>query len=83
MGKVVILYLRLRAISHTIYAAQIGCFIVQPSNFKQTITHQHVLSRLESLIDGTAIAIRLCLHILIAHRIFINFLDMSIIFCEL
>jgi uncharacterized protein YccT (UPF0319 family) len=37
-GNVDNLYLRLRAMSHTIYAAK----------FEQTITHQHVLLRRES-----------------------------------
>jgi hypothetical protein len=37
-GKDGILYLRLRTMSHTIYAAK----------FEQTITHQHVLLRRES-----------------------------------
>ena len=37
------------------------------------MTHQHVLSRRESLIDAKAVPITLGLHVLIAHRIFINF----------
>jgi len=37
------LYLGLRARSHTIDAARVGCSIFQPANFDQTITHQHVL----------------------------------------
>jgi hypothetical protein len=41
-------------------------------SFDQTITHQHVLSLRESLIHGTVVTIILCLHVLIAHRIFIN-----------
>ena len=39
------------------------------------ITHQHVLLNWEGLIDGTAIAIILCLHVLIARRILL-ILDM-------
>jgi hypothetical protein len=67
------LYLRLWARSQTIYVAHVGCSIFQPAKFEQTITNQHALLPLENLIDGTAITIILCLHILIAHRISINF----------
>ena len=57
-GKDSNLYLRLRAISHTINAAKFGmCF------------YDGKVSR----IDGASIAIILCLHFLIAHLIFINF----------
>jgi hypothetical protein len=35
--------------------------------------HQHVLLRRESLIDGRAVTLMLRLHVLIIHRIFINF----------
>ena len=53
------LYLRLRAMLHTIYAAKL----------EQTITHEHVLLRRESsLIDNNIV-----FHVLIAHRLFINF----------
>jgi len=62
-GKVDNLYLRLWAMSHTIYAAK----------FEQTITHQHVLLRREILVDGTVVTTILCLHVLIARYIFINF----------
>jgi len=37
------LYLRLRARSHTIYTAEVGCSIIQPAKFEQTITHHIVL----------------------------------------
>ena len=76
------LYLGLRTMSHTIYAAK----------FEQTITHQHVLLRQESQshvlcnrkvsrIDGASVTIILCLHVLIACRILL-ILDMLIIFSE-
>jgi hypothetical protein len=76
------LYLRLRTISHTIYAAI----------FEQTITDQHVLLRRESQphvllrrkvtrIDGASVTIILCLHVLIARRILLIF-DILIIFSE-
>ena len=62
MGKTVI-YIYVCGQCHTIYAAK----------FEQKITHQHVLLRLEaSLINGASVTIILCLHVLIAHRIFIN-----------
>jgi len=38
------LYFGLRARSHTIYGARVGCSIFQPANFDQTITLQHVLN---------------------------------------
>ena len=72
-GKGDNLYLHLRARSHTINVAQVGCSIFHLAKFDQTMTHQHVLSRRESLIDGKAVPIILGLHVLIAHRIFINF----------
>ena len=72
-GKGDNLYLHLRARSHTIDVAQVGCFIFYPAEFEQIMTHQHVLSRREILIDGKAVAIILDLHVLIEHRIFINF----------
>ena len=59
-GKDDDLYLRLPAMSHTIYAAKL----------EQTITHDLVQV---SLIDGESVTIILCLHVLIAHCIFINF----------
>jgi hypothetical protein len=76
------LYLRLRTMSHTIYAAK----------FEQTIIHQHVLLRRESQphilyngkvsrIDRASVTIILCLHVLIARRILL-ILDMLIIFSE-
>jgi hypothetical protein len=37
------LYLRVRARSHTIYRAQVGCSIFQPAKFQQTIAHHIVL----------------------------------------
>jgi len=64
--------------SHTIYAAK----------FEQTIIHQHVLLRRESQsriffntgrlvpnsdIDGASETIIVCMHVLLARRIFINF----------
>ena len=65
-GKDSNLYLRLRAILHTINAAKFGmCFY----------------DGKVSLIDGVSIALILCLHFLIAHLIFIN-LDLLIIFSE-
>jgi len=67
------LYLLLRARSQTIYAAQVSCPIVHPAKVEQTITRQHGLLRRESLIDGVFVTIILCLHIFIAHHIFINF----------
>ena len=67
------LCLRLHARRYTIYIAQIGRSIFHPSKFEQTITHQHMLLRSESVIDGTAVAIILCLHVLITHHILINF----------
>ena len=72
-GKCGHLYLYFWSRSHTIYAAQVDCLIFQPFQFKYTIIQQHVLLKWEGLIDGTAITIILCLHVLIAHRIFINF----------
>ena len=56
-GKDGNLYIHLRTMSHTIYAVK----------FEQTIIHQHVL------IDGASVTIILCLHVLFAHRIFIDF----------
>ena len=53
--------------------AQAGCSIFQPAKFEQTITYQHVLSRQESLIDGTAVTIILCLHVLIVHHVCLLF----------
>ena len=70
-GKGGNLYSRLWAMSHTINATPVGCSIFKPAKFEQTITHQ----QLEILFDGTALAILLCLHVLIAHRIFINVFD--------
>ena len=70
-GKGDNLYLRTR--SHTINVAQVGCSIFHLAKFDQTMTHQHVLSQRESLIEGKAVPILLGLHVLIAHRIFINF----------
>ena len=83
-GKWGNLCLRLHARSHTIYVMQVGCSIFQPAKIKQTITHQHVLLRQESLTDGTAVTIILCLHILILHSTsqFYKFLDMLIFFSE-
>ena len=72
-GKDGNLYLCLRARSHIIYLPQGGCSIFQPAKFKQTITRQHVLLRRETLIDGRAVTIILCLHVLIAHSIFLIF----------
>ena len=76
------LYLRLRTMSHTIYAAK----------FEQTIIHQHVLLQWDSQshihlrqkvshIDGASVTIILCLHVLIARYILL-ILDMLIIFSE-
>ena len=62
-GKDDNLYLCLLTMSHKINAA----------NLEQT--HQHVLYFYDgkvSLIDGASITIILCLHVLIAHHIFIN-----------
>jgi hypothetical protein len=56
------LYWHLQAMSPTIYAAK----------FKQTITHQHMLLRWKSQSYRWSIcSIILCLHVLIAHHIFI------------
>ena len=52
-----------------IYVTQIGCSIFYHARFEQTITHQ----QWESLIDGTAVDVLLCLRVLITHHIFINF----------
>ena len=71
-GKGNHLYLRLRARSRTIYTVQVGCSIFQPAKFEQMITHQHVLSRWESFIDGIAVTVVSCLHVLIAHRMCIS-----------
>jgi hypothetical protein len=49
-----------------------GGFYFQPAKFEQAITNQRLLTRRESHIDGTAVAIILCLQVLIAHHIFIN-----------
>ena len=73
-GKGGNLYLRLPARSHTICEVQVGCSFFQPAKFKQTIIHRHMLLRWKSLIDGTAVTIILCLHVLITRHIFINFL---------
>jgi hypothetical protein len=35
--------------------------------------HQHVILRRKSVIGGTDVTIILCLHVLITHRILINF----------
>ena len=67
------LYLHLLAKWHTMYAEQEDCSIFHPAKFEQTITHQHVLSRQESLIDGTATTTKMRLYILSTHRICINF----------
>ena len=76
------LYIRLRTMSHTMYAAK----------FEQTIIHQYVLLGREishiyfydekvSRIDGASVTIILCLGVLIARRILL-ILDMLIIFSE-
>ena len=65
-GKGGNLYLCLRVRSHTIYVAQAMCSIFQPA-----MTHQHLLLRWETLIDGTAVTMILYLHVLI--HISINF----------
>jgi hypothetical protein len=75
------LYLRLRTMSHTIYAA----------TFEQRTIHQHVLLRRESQshihlrresrIDGASAIIILCLHVLISRRMLL-ILDMLINFGE-
>ena len=44
------IYLRLLAMSHTFYAIYVGCSIFQTAKLEQTITHRHVLLRLEGLI---------------------------------
>ena len=63
-GKYGNLYWHLRAMLPTIYAAK----------FKQTITHQHMLLRWKSQSYRWSIcSIILCLHVLIAHHIFINY----------
>ena len=73
MGKALIYIYVSRAMSHTSYAVQVGCFNFEPAKFEQMINEQPLLTRRESHIDGTAVAIIFCLHGLIAHRIFINF----------
>ena len=55
-GNVDNLYLRLRAMSHTIHAAK-----SEQNDGKVSFT------------DEASVTIVLCLHVLIAHRIFINF----------
>jgi hypothetical protein len=67
------LCLCLRARSYTIYVTEVGYCIFHPAKFEQTMIHQRVLLRRESLIDGTAVTIILRLHVLIIHHIFINF----------
>ena len=67
------LYLPLWARSHTMYAVQVDCSIFQPAKFEQTITHKHVLLWWESFIDGTAVTVILCWHVLISNHIFIYF----------
>ena len=57
MGKALIYIYVLRAMSHASYAAQVGSFNFQTAKFKQTITDQRLLTRRESHIDGTAVAI--------------------------
>ena len=59
--------------SYTIYVTEVCCCIFHPAKFEQTMIHQHVLLRRESLIDGRAVTLMLRLHFLIIHRIFINF----------
>ena len=71
-GKGGNLYLRLRARAHTIFVAQAGCSILQSAKFEQAITHQ-VLLRREILVDEQSYQQILCLHVLIARHIFINF----------
>jgi hypothetical protein len=68
--------------SQAIYAVQVGFSIFQPAKFEQTIAHQHVFLRRESLIYGISVTIILCLHVIIAHHMCLNFLDMMIIFKE-
>jgi hypothetical protein len=67
------LCLDLQARWYTISIAQVGCSIFHPSKFEQTITHQHMFLWSESVIDGTAVTIILCLHVLLTHHILINF----------
>jgi hypothetical protein len=58
---------------NTIYVTEVGYCIFHPAKFEQTMIHQRVLLRRESLIDGTAVTIILRLHVLIIHHIFIIF----------
>ena len=73
MRKTVI-YIKVCRQDHTQFMQHmLAGLIFQPTKFEQTITHQHVHLQRECLIDGTAVTIILCLHVLIARRIFINF----------
>ena len=54
------------------YATQVGGFSFQTAKFEQTITDQRLLTRRESHIDGTAVAIIFYWQVLIAHHIFLN-----------
>ena len=70
MAKAFIYIYVLRAMSHTSYAAQDGGFNFQPAKSDQTITDQRLFTLREGHIDGT---ILFCVHVLIAHHIFIYF----------
>ena len=61
--------------SHTIYVHKIGCSVFQPAKCEQTIIHQHMLLKQESLIDGTAITILLCWHVLIADLLIFGYVN--------
>ena len=71
--KSVNVYWRLPTRSHPTYAPQVGCSIFHSVKFEQPITHWHLLLRREIFIDGTAVPIILCGHVLITHDIFIIF----------
>ena len=74
--------------SHTIYAATFEQTITHQHVLLRRESQSHILLRQESQshillrrIDGASVAIILCLHVLIAHRILL-ILDMLIIFSE-
>jgi hypothetical protein len=72
MGKMVI-HIYVCGQGHTQFMWRMLAVLFQPAKFEQTIIQQHVLLQRESLINGTAVTIILCWHVLIADHIFINF----------
>jgi len=64
------LYLRLRTMSHTIYAAKFKHTIIHNMYFDdEKVSHTYIYHGKVSCIDGAAVTIILGLHVLIARRI--------------